>query len=184
MTYLLKRILPFVLTTYAGLVFAYQWRLYNQPVPQLPSLVDSRAESNLYSYYDYECRCMFWTTDSKQWVSIKELPEPYFTEEAQIHNFSGGVQMRVLLGADGTVLQAIPYGPLPYGLTEEIIKAAKRIKFDPATVFGPTPESVWVRINYEFKTIPGYLSNSYQTRVYVFDHYDVDHHGRERRLER
>lgn len=184
MTYLLKRILPLMLTTFAGLVLVYQWRLYNQPVPPLESLVNSNAESNLYSYYDYQCQCMFWTTDSKRWVSIKELPKPNFTEEARRNNYTGGVQMRVLFGANGTVLQAKPYGPLPYGLTEEIVKAAKRIRFEPASVFEGKPESVWLTIGYWFETVPGVLDDRYETKVDVFDHYDVDHHGHELRLER
>lgn len=185
MTYLLKRILPFVLTAFAGLILVYQWKLYNQPVPQVESLVNSQAEqSPVYSYYDYHCKCMFWTTDSKKWVSIKELPKPNFTEEARRNSYSGGVQMLVLLGDNGRVLQATPYGSLPYGLTEEIVSAAKRIRFEPASVFDGYPESVWVGIGYHFKTVPGVLGDTYETSVEILDHFDIDHNGHQLRLER
>jgi hypothetical protein len=180
----IKRVLAFALAACIGLVLAHQWRVLNQPVGEVESVVKTRPEAGVYSYYYEDCRCMFWTSDSKMWVSIEELPKPDFTDEARRNSYSGGVQMRVLLGADGKVAEAIPYGPLPYGLTEEIVSAAKRIRFTPASVFDGKPESVWVTIGYGFQTVPGILRDTYETRVYVLDHYDVSDHGRERRLER
>ncbi|MCA1629593.1 MAG: TonB family protein [Acidobacteria bacterium] len=80
---------------------------------------------------------------------IKDRPEPLYTERARQNQVTGTVRVRMVLAADGTVKYVVAVNRLPDGLTEASIRAARRIKFIPATKDG-RPVSQYVTIDYNF----------------------------------
>ena len=61
----------------------------------------------------------------------------------------GTVVLRAVFGADGKVKNILVLSPLPNGLTERSLNAARMIKFEPATKDG-RPVSMLVQIEYHF----------------------------------
>lgn len=82
---------------------------------------------------------------------IISRPHTRYTEEARRNRTSGTVVLFVMLAEDGTVKAVVPNVSLPDGLTGEATKAAKQIKFTPATVNGK-PVSTFMRVEYSFST--------------------------------
>jgi TonB family protein len=96
--------------------------------------------------------------DYNREFSVKEVdrkaviiskPEPPYTEEARKAAASGTVTLRVLLGANGAVLQITPLTRLPYGLTEQAVAAARKLRFTPAQKDGRNVAQ-WVQLQYDF----------------------------------
>jgi len=69
-----------------------------------------------------------------------------YTQEARDKNVEGNVVLNVLFGADGNINAIKVESGLPYGLTEEAIRAARAIRFEPAMKDG---KPVSVRGNLE-----------------------------------
>lgn len=182
--HILKRLLPFALTVCASVLISNLALVLPAGAGYGTTPAAADAGDKSFSFYSEQCRCMIWTTERKRWVEIKDLPRPRFTEAARRQRFTGAIQARVLLGANGRVLEVKPYAPLPYGLNGEVIRAAQSIRFNPASMFFDLPESVWVTVGYSFATVNNGLHDTYQTEVEVFDHYDVNMHGLEIRMER
>jgi protein TonB len=80
---------------------------------------------------------------------ILKKTDPSYTEEARRKLESGTVVLKAVFAADGTVRNIRPVMSLRYGLTEQAIKAAKKIKFEPATICGK-PVLQYVQIEYHF----------------------------------
>lgn len=80
---------------------------------------------------------------------ITYKPEPSFTEKARGSNVEGVVKLRLLLASDGTVRGIYVIKFLKDGLTENAIKAARQIKFTPATIDGQFV-SQFITIEYNF----------------------------------
>lgn len=81
---------------------------------------------------------------------IKSKPNPAYPHEARRHGVRGTVKLRIIFGADGKIGDKIDVlEGLPHGVTEEAIKAARRIKFEPARK-GDRPVSRNVIILYHF----------------------------------
>jgi TonB family protein len=80
---------------------------------------------------------------------ILAKPEARYTDEARHNQTSGTVVLRVLFARNGTVVRISVVSGLPYGLTEQAIAAAKKIKFTPAMKEGK-PVSMWMQLLYEF----------------------------------
>ena len=76
-------------------------------------------------------------------------PEPTYTEEAREHRTSGTVVLRLVFAEDGTIRAIFPVARLPHGLTAQSIKAARSIRFIPATKDGK-PVSMWMEVQYNF----------------------------------
>jgi TonB family protein len=76
-------------------------------------------------------------------------PNPSFTEEARQQNVTGTVRLRAVLGADGHIRNIVAIKRLPAGLTDASVKAARQIKFKPATING-APVSQYVVLEYGF----------------------------------
>lgn len=76
-------------------------------------------------------------------------PEPAYTEDARRNQIEGRVTLRVVFASNGDVVQIRAVHTLPYGLTEQAIAAARRIKFVPA-VKGGRPVSVFMQLEYNF----------------------------------
>jgi TonB family protein len=77
--------------------------------------------------------------------------EPQYTETARRAGINGTVVLRAVLSSDGTVKHILVIRGLPYGLTQEAIQAARKIKFVPATKDGQ-PVSQFIQIEYGFFT--------------------------------
>jgi protein TonB len=81
---------------------------------------------------------------------IKSKPLPGYPREARPCGVQGAVKLRIILGADGEVRDEIEVlEGLPCGVTEEAIKAARRIEFEPAQKDG-RPVSQYVTLIYNF----------------------------------
>lgn len=72
---------------------------------------------------------------STEW-QITSDPSALYTMEAKRRGVTGTVRLAVYFDLDGRVSIAGVIAKLPYGLTEEAVKAAKQIKFKPATACG------------------------------------------------
>ena len=83
-------------------------------------------------------------------AEITSQPEPGYTREARRAGIQGNVVLRVLLLADGKLDRVRVVRRVPYGLTENAIRAACEIKFKPAVKAGKDV-SQWVTIEYPFR---------------------------------
>jgi len=81
---------------------------------------------------------------------IIEKPEPRYTREARRVGVQGNVILRVLLLSDGKLDRVRVVRRLPYGLTENAIRAACEIKFEPAIKDGK-PVAQWAALEYGFR---------------------------------
>ncbi|HEX8294571.1 MAG TPA: energy transducer TonB [Pyrinomonadaceae bacterium] len=80
---------------------------------------------------------------------IRSKPNPGYTEEARRKGVAGRVVLSVVLCKTGEVGDAEVVEGLPHGLSEEAIKAARRIRFEPARK-DDERVSVRVRVLYHF----------------------------------
>lgn len=80
---------------------------------------------------------------------IVSKPEPWYTDEARQAGITGTVILRVVLSASGEVTNIHTFRPLPKGLTENAIEAARHLKFIPAVKDGRFV-SYWVELQYNF----------------------------------
>ena len=94
-------------------------------------------------------RTLYLTHEVTTKARILTRPEPQYTEDARKSNVSGTVVLRAIFAADGTVQNILFIRSLPGGLTEQAIKAARNIKFVPATKDG-RPVSQFIQIEYNF----------------------------------
>jgi TonB family protein len=81
---------------------------------------------------------------------ITARPDPVYTREARRVGVQGVVTLKVLLLGDGTIDRVRVVRRLPYGLTENAIRAACAIKFKPAFKAGKEV-SQWVTLEYGFR---------------------------------
>jgi TonB family protein len=65
-------------------------------------------------------------------VRLISKPRPAYTEEAKRNNVTGIIKVMVTFQADGQIGDVSIVEGLPYGLDEQAIEAARRIKFEPA----------------------------------------------------
>lgn len=82
-------------------------------------------------------------------VQVLSRPEPPYTEAARSRSISGKVILHAIFAADGQVRAIRPIKGLPHGLTLVAIRAARKIKFVPATIDGK-PVNQYVQIEYNF----------------------------------
>ena len=130
------------------------------PSPTLPSAPQVTADKN----EDYRCTddgtlAHLLDQDQATGYSPKEVdvkaevtakPEPGYTREARRVGVQGNVILKVLLLGDGKLDRVRVVRRLPYGLTENAIRAACEIKFKPA-MKGGQPVSQWVTLEYGFR---------------------------------
>ena len=88
-------------------------------------------------------------TEVDQKVRLLLKPEPRYTEEARRNDVTGTVVLRVVFSHTGQITNIRALQPLPFGLTEQAIVAARGIKFMPATK-GGRPVSVYMQLEYNF----------------------------------
>jgi len=83
-------------------------------------------------------------------AEITARPEPGYTREARRVGIQGNVVLKVLLLANGKLDRVRVVRRVPYGLTENAIRAACEIKFKPAIKAGKEV-SQWVTVEYAFR---------------------------------
>ena len=83
-------------------------------------------------------------------AEILTKPEPGYTREARRAGVQGNVVLKVLLLANGKIDRVRVVRRVPYGLTENAIRAACEIKFKPAVKAG-AEVSQWVTLEYAFR---------------------------------
>jgi TonB family protein len=76
-------------------------------------------------------------------------PQPIYTEEARQRNISGTVVLRAVFSLNGKLKGVRVLGGLPYGLTQQAIKAANNIRFIPAMKDGRFVSQA-IQIEYNF----------------------------------
>ncbi|HEX8131676.1 MAG TPA: energy transducer TonB, partial [Pyrinomonadaceae bacterium] len=82
---------------------------------------------------------------------IRAKPNPAYPRGARRYQVQGVVKLRIILGADGKVGDEMEVlEGLPHGVTEEAIKAARLIEFEPARKDG-RPVSQYVTVLYHFR---------------------------------
>lgn len=80
---------------------------------------------------------------------ITSKPKATYTEDARTNNVEGTVRLKVTLLASGQIGSIRPVTELPFGLTQQAVAAARKIKFEPKRVNGVL-QSVIVTIEYNF----------------------------------
>ncbi len=76
-------------------------------------------------------------------------PEPRYTERARQEQVVGTVVLKVVFSSAGAVDNIQTVKELPYGLTDQAIAAARKIKFIPAMKEGKFV-SMWMQLEYNF----------------------------------
>ena len=85
----------------------------------------------------------------EQKARILSRPEPQYSEEARRTGAQGTVVLRGVFSSDGTLKNMYVKRALPYGLTARSMRAARAIKFEPATI-GGRPVSQYIQIEYNY----------------------------------
>jgi|SRR5215211_5273862 len=83
-------------------------------------------------------------------AEVLSRPEPGYTREARRMGAQGVVTLKVLLLANGKIDRIRVVRRVPFGLTENAIRAACEIKFKPAMKAGKEV-SQWVTLQYGFR---------------------------------
>jgi TonB family protein len=83
-------------------------------------------------------------------AEITARPDATYTHEARRMSIQGVVVLKVLLLGDGKLDRVRVVKRLPFGLTENAIRAACRVKFKPAMKAGKEV-SQWATLEYGFR---------------------------------
>jgi len=82
-------------------------------------------------------------------LKILSKPKPPYTDLARYYWIAGEVRLRMIFKADGTIGTISPVTKLPFGLTDNAIKAASAMRFEPAMRDG-VPYAVVKQVVYNF----------------------------------
>lgn len=75
---------------------------------------------------------------------------PQYNARARENGVQGTIKVAVEFGADGRIRYVVPIRGLPDGLTENVVKAASEIKFEPA-IKNDKPVTVIKFVEYSFR---------------------------------
>lgn len=140
---IVQRVLPFLLTLAFGVLIGSIFSSGTQRNEQ-------RGVFQLGSDSSYSgCLSSQRRRKRSQQLIFLSRPQPSYTEAARQNRVSGVVELRVVFGSNGKVLSVEPLTTLPYGLTEEAIKAAREIRFIPASERGQSFEETRI-LKYAF----------------------------------
>jgi len=89
------------------------------------------------------------TKNSNESFKIISKPNPTYTNDARRNQTQGIIVVAVEFGADGAINFIVPVRGLSDGLTENTVRAAQKIKFEPATKDGK-PVTVIGFLEYSF----------------------------------
>ena len=84
-----------------------------------------------------------------QKLRVISKPEPQYSEAARHAGVTGTVVIRAIFSSEGEVKHILVTRALGYGLTTQAVKAARRIKFQPAVKDGE-PVSMYINLEYNF----------------------------------
>jgi TonB family protein len=84
-----------------------------------------------------------------QKARVLSKPEPSYTEAARQAGVEGTVVLRGVFSSDGEVIHLEVIKALGYGLTTQAVRAARQIKFQPATK-DDKPVSMYIQLEYNF----------------------------------
>jgi TonB family protein len=118
--------------------------LYGDPVINPNKIVKSET-SDMTS----DMNRVFSGRDVTEKPRILEKPEPTYTEGARKFGVEGTVVLRAVFSRNGDVTNLNVTRKLPHGLTERAIRAARAIRFTPATKDGQ-PVSMYMQLEYNF----------------------------------
>lgn len=149
----LKRALPFTLTLIIGVALGSLFNLFSARPQTEPGVYRFEGSYAVGSGGGASSGCRSsrrrsYAADIRS-ARIISQAQPSYTAEARRNQTEGDVTLRVMLGADGTVTDVETVTTLPYGLTEQAMKAARQIKFVPATRNG-SPVDEAKTITYSF----------------------------------
>ena len=82
-------------------------------------------------------------------IRLGMKPEPRYTEAARMNEITGTVVLKCIFSANGMVENIKTVSGLPYGLTEQSIEAARKIKFIPAMKDGKYV-AMWMQLEYNY----------------------------------
>jgi TonB family protein len=82
-------------------------------------------------------------------LKILSKPKASYTDKALNSNVQGSVRVAVLLGSDGRVQYVMFLKRLGAGLDEEVLRAARQIRFEPKKINGQ-PVSTVITFEYSF----------------------------------
>lgn len=119
------------------------------PAQAGPARVENRGESQTAASQECEGPVLR-ASEVDVNARIRSKPNPRYTEEARRRGVSGRVVIAVVLCRTGEVGDPEVIQGLPHGLSEEAIKAARRIKFEPARK-DDERVNVRVRVLYDFE---------------------------------
>ncbi len=146
---LLRRFVPFLLTLFLGILTVYLIGgagLFSERA-ETPATDSGSGSATPRADLDVDKPELDRTGTNRFLISSK--PRAQYTDAARENNVEGSVILRVTLLASGEVGGIKVKQELPHGLTEQAIKAARKIKFQPATADG-VPVSRIVTMNYSF----------------------------------
>jgi TonB family protein len=83
-------------------------------------------------------------------LAIQHKPTAGYTEAARTNRVEGLVRLLVMFRATGEIGDVTVLTPLPHGLTERAVDAARRIKFTPKSLNG-TPMDEQTTVEYNFR---------------------------------
>lgn len=99
---------------------------------------ETRAQNDVYTSKDVTTK-----------VRLIAKPEPEYTAAARSNTVRGTVVLKALFASDGTVKHIVVVYGLPHGLTWQSVRAARNIRFEPATLNG-RPVSMFIQLEYNF----------------------------------
>jgi tetratricopeptide (TPR) repeat protein len=82
-------------------------------------------------------------------AKIVAKPRANYTDAARMNGEQGKIKLAVELGEDGVINFIFPFVALRYGLTEEAMAAAEKIKFEPAVKNGKNVSTIAI-VEYQF----------------------------------
>ena len=117
---------------------AEEWSIRAESLRGYADIIDSDGSVRVYSGKEVSTK-----------ARILSKPEPRYTEEARKNQITGTIMLRAIFAANGRVVGIRALSHLPDGLTESAFRAARGIKFIPATKDGH-PVSMWMVLEYNF----------------------------------
>lgn len=114
-----------------------------------PRIQEGMGSSSSQGDFVSEPKVEFTPRRSNSTFLITSKPKANYTDSALENCVQGDVMLRIRFLSDGTIGQIKVIDPLPHGLSEQAIKAAKLITFNPEKKKG-RPISIWRKVHYSF----------------------------------
>jgi TonB family protein len=154
MSAILKRAMPFAIAFTAGIlgftvISQLLFEKSDVPTPQRVGTGNGQGIGYGHGSGWGDSHATIAPTANGDALQILSKPKAVYTDAARENDIQGSVRLKITLLASGEVGSITPVTTLPYGLTEQAIEAARKIKFKPKTVNGQ-PVSVVVTFDYGF----------------------------------